>query len=128
MIVDKRPYVISLIASHLETIPYEEEAYRTFLLNQMMRLGPQPKDENGRTTKYKYGFIPNKVHISVLPKFWKKYQHFLVTEYKYGYHPEEVDEYLDKLINKSYLKIGKIYNRVNKHYKSISDYKKSLTV
>jgi hypothetical protein len=125
MIVNKRPYVIALIASYMETIPYEEEAYRTFLLNQMIRLGPQPTNEDGRSKKYE--FIPNTVHISVLPKFWKKYQHFLVNEYKYGYHPEEVDEYLDKLINKSYLKIGKIYDRVNKHYKSISDYKKSLT-
>ena len=120
-----RELVISLIYSHLDSISADELEYRVFLLNKIIRLQPQPKNaETGYTMKYQ--FIPNKVHISIKPKFEKRYQYFLLNEYNNGNHSSEVTYMLDKLINRSYKKIGKLYTKVNKHYEGISKYKQSL--
>jgi hypothetical protein len=117
--------VISLIYSHFDSLPTSELDYREFLLNRIIRLQPQPKNpETGYSMRYQ--FIHQHIHISLQPKFWRRYQYFLLNEYSNGNHSVEVMSLLDKLINKSYKKVGKLYERVNKHYECISQYKQSL--
>jgi hypothetical protein len=117
--------VISIIQSHLDSIPAEESDYRTFLMNKIIRLQPQPKNPiTGRTTKYQ--LIHHNIHISIQPKFERRYQYLLLNEYNGGNHSPEVITLLDRLINRSYKKVGKMYSRVNKHYEKISQYKQSL--
>lgn len=117
--------IIKLVEAHLESIPYSDTDYRTFIQNQIIRLHPQPTNEFGKRRKYNY--VPTgPIHISIRPQLWKRYQAFLVSEYKSGKHTMETELALDKMIFKTYKKVGKLYNSVNRHYQKIAEYQNGL--
>ena len=117
--------IIKIVQSHLDSIPYSDSEYRTFIENRIIRLKPQPRDEFGRTMKYPY-ISTGPIHISIKPQLLRRYQAFLVSEYKSGKYSMEVELQLDKMINKTYKRVGKLYDRVNKHYQKIADYQNGL--
>ena len=124
-----KEYVISLIESQLSTLTPAERDYEVLLLNQIIRLKPQPKDPiTGHSMRYAKVFNQHKVHCSLVPKLYLRYQYFLLNEYNGGGHSDEVNTLLDKMINKSYKKIGKLYKNLNKRYSAIAEYKRGLEI
>ena len=120
-----REQVIKIVERYLDTIPHWDSDYRTFIQNRIIRLKPQPRNELGHSMKYPY--IPfEPIHISKKPIVWKRYQSFLVSEYKWGNHPLEVQLELDKMINKTYKRVGVLYKRVNQYYEKKTQYINSL--
>ena len=124
-----KEYVISLIQSQVDTLSPSDSDYANLLLNQIVRLRPQPKDPiTGHSMRYSTAYVHNKVHCSLVPKLYLRYQYFLLNEYNGGGHSNEVNTLLDKLLNKTYKKIGKLYINLNKRYSAIAEYKKGLEI
>jgi hypothetical protein len=124
-----KEYVISLIQSQVDTLSPSDSDYANLLLNQIVRLRPQPKDPiTGHSMRYSTAYVRNKVHCSLVPKMYLRYQYFLLNEYNGGGHSNEVNTLLDKLLNKTYKKIGKLYVNLNKRYSAIAEYKKGLEI
>ncbi len=112
-----RDYVVSVLKEYLDSLPYDELEYKKFVLNRIIRFLPQKRNLIGR--KMKRQKLKLNIHFSIEPKFWKRYQAFLLTQYHSPCHPESVIAIFDKLINGTYRKIGKLYQNMNSYYEKV---------